>query len=269
VFVLTKTNTYTSCVKAERLAEILDRVVEHGSVDVGRLADEFDVSAATIRRDLQTLHEQGLLRRTHGGALPKPAGLEMPIRYKASRQLRQKRAIGLHAAKLVRDGDVVGMTGGTTATEVVRALADRRDLTVVTNALNIAAELVARPNIRLVVVGGNARHASYELVGPAAEGMIAQYHLDIAFVGTDGFTVTDGCTTHDEMEAHTDLAFIRQAKRAIVIADSSKIGRVTFAKICGPDAIDTLVTDSGIDPATRKAAESAHIEVIVAPVKEG
>ena len=99
--------------------------------------------------------------------------------------------------------------------------------------------------------------------------MIAQYHLDIAFIGTDGFTVTDGCTTHDEMEAHTDLAFIRQAKRTIVIADSSKIGKVTFARICGPDAIDTLVTDSGIDPATRKAAESAHIEVIVAPVKEG
>ena len=92
------------------------------------------------------------------------------------------------------------------------------------------------PNIRLVVVGGNARHASYELVGPAAEAMIAQYHLDIAFVGTDGFTVTDGCTTHDEMEAHTDLAFIRQATRTVVIADSSKIGKVTFARICGPDA---------------------------------
>ena len=100
MFVLAKTNTYTSSVKAERLAEILDRVVEHGSVDVARLAEEFDVSAATIRRDLQALHEQGLLRRTHGGALPKPAGLEMPIRYKASRQLRQKRAIGLHAAKV-------------------------------------------------------------------------------------------------------------------------------------------------------------------------
>ena len=106
----------------------------------------------------------------------------------------------------MHDGDVVGMTGGTTATEVARALADRRGLTIVTNALNIAAELVSRPNIRLVVVGGNARHASYELVGPAAEAMIAQYHLDIAFIGTDGFTVTEGCTTHDEMEAHTDLA---------------------------------------------------------------
>src|SRR6185295_18396325 len=107
---------------------------------------------------------------------------------------------------------------------------DRRDLTVVTNALNIAAELVARPNIRLVVVGGNARHASYELVGPAAEAMIAQYHLDIAFVGTDGFTVTDGCTTHDEMEAHTDLAILRQAKRTIESADTTQRRKVTFAR---------------------------------------
>jgi DeoR family transcriptional regulator of aga operon len=156
------------------------------------------------------------------------------------------------------------MTGGTTATEVARALADRRSLTVVTNALNIAAELVSRPNIRLVVVGGNARHASYELVGPAAESMIAQYHLDVAFIGTDGFTVVEGCTTHDEMEAHTDLAFIGQAARTVVIADSSKIGKVTFARICGTDMIDTLVTDSGIDPAARSAAEAADVEVIAA-----
>ena len=253
--------------KAERLGEILDRVVENGSADVAALAQEFDVSAATIRRDLQTLHGLGLVRRTHGGALPKPAGLEMPIGYKAARQLREKRAIGVAAAKLIKDGDVVSMTGGTTATEVARALADRRDLTVVTNALNIAAELVARPNIRLVVIGGNARHASYELVGPAAEAMIAQYHLDVAFVGTDGFTVGEGCTTHDEMEAHTDLAFIRQAARTVVIADSSKIGKVTFARICGPEVVNTLVTDSGIDPDMQSAIESANIEVIAASVK--
>ena len=244
------------------MGEILDRVVEDGSVDVLSLAQEFGVSAATVRRDLQALHHQGLLRRTHGGALPRPAGLELPLQYKTSRQHREKRAIGLAAAALVRDGDVVGMTGGTTATEVARAIADRR--TVVTNALNIAAELVSRPNIRLVVVGGNARHASYELVGPAAEAMIAQYHLDIAFIGTDGFTVTEGCTTHDEMEAHTDLGFIGQAARTVVIADSTKIGKVTFARICGTDVIDTLVTDPGIDTVVRTATEAAGVEVILA-----
>ena len=152
--------------KAERLGEILDRVVENGSVDVARLADEFDVSAATIRRDLQTLHEQGLLRRTHGGALPKPAGLEMPIRLQGVQAAPAEARDRPAAATLVHDGEVVGMTGGTTATEVARALADRRDLTVVTNALNIAAELVARPNIRLVVVGGNAGTPRTNWSGP-------------------------------------------------------------------------------------------------------
>ena len=115
-----------------------------------------------------------------------------------------------------------------------------------------------------MVVGGNARHASYELVGPAAEAMIAQYHLDIAFIGTDGFTVTEGCTTHDEMEAHTDLGFIGQAARTVVIADSTKIGKVTFARICGTDVIDTLVTDPGIDTVVRTATEAAGVEVILA-----
>jgi DeoR family transcriptional regulator, aga operon transcriptional repressor len=246
------------------MGEILDRVAEHGSVDVVGLAQEFRVSAATIRRDLQALHDQGLVRRTHGGALPRPAGVELPIQYKASRQHREKRAIGLAAASLVRDGDVVGMTGGTTATEVARALADRRGLTVVTNALNIAAELMSRPEIRLVVVGGNARHASYELVGPAAEAMVAQYHFDLAFIGTDGFTTTQGCTTHDEMEAHTDLAFIRQAGRTVVIADSTKLGKVTFARICGLDAVDDLITDTGADPATLASVRLAGVQVTVA-----
>jgi DeoR family transcriptional regulator of aga operon len=250
--------------RAERLSDILDHVAERGSVDVLDLAKRLDVSGATIRRDLQALHEQGLLLRTHGGAIANRSGIERPIRYKAARQQQQKRLIGAAAARLVEDGAVVGMTGGTTGTEVARALADRRDLTVVTNALNIAAELMLRPNIRLVVIGGNARHASYELVGPAAEAMVAQYHFDIAFIGTDGFSVEQGCTTHDEMEAHTDLAFTRQAGRTVVIADSTKMGKVTFARICGLDAVDDLVTDSGADSVMLAAVRIAGVQVIVA-----
>lgn len=252
--------------RAERLSEILDRVNERRSIDVADLAVEFSVSPATIRRDLQTLDTQGLLRRTHGGALPNPAGAELPIRYKASQRHRQKVAIGVAAAGLVRDGDVVGMTGGTTATEVARALANRLDITVivVTNALNIAAEFIPRPQVRLVVIGGNARHTSYELVGPAAEHMVSRYNFDISFVGADGFTVAHGCTTHDEMEAHTDLAFIRQSRRTVLIADSTKFGRVNFARICGTQDIDILVTDSGIDERMRSAVASAHMDLVIA-----
>jgi DeoR family transcriptional regulator of aga operon len=250
--------------RAERLTAVLDDIAHRGSVDVLQLAEKLGVSSATIRRDLRALHDQGLLVRTHGGAMANDVGLELPIRYKASRHHPEKRRIGVTAAKLVEDGAVIGMTGGTTATEVARALADRHDITVVTNALNIATELVLRPNIRLLVAGGKARHASYELVGPTAEAMVAEYHFDITFIGVDGLTVAEGCTTHDEMEAHTDLAFIRQSRRNVVIADSSKIGKVTFAKICDLTSVSDLVTDTNIDPTPLTALRRAGVNVTTA-----
>jgi DeoR family transcriptional regulator, aga operon transcriptional repressor len=249
--------------QSQRLDSILTRLSEHGSVEVTGLAADLGVSMATIRRDLELLESQRLLSRTHGGAVSHGVLYELPLRYRSGRHEEEKHRIADAAITRLGDARVVGLTGGTTTTEVARRLAGRT-LTIVTNALNIAAELVSRPNIRLVVVGGNARHASYELVGQAAEAMIAQYHLDISFIGTDGFTVAEGCTTHDEMEAHTDLGFIGQSARTVVIADSTKIGKVTFARICGTDVIDTLVTDAGIEASVRTAAEAADVEVIVA-----
>ena len=251
--------------RAQRLNAVLDDIAQHGSVDVLQLASRLGVSGATIRRDLRALHDQGLLVRTHGGAMASQPGLELPIRYKAERHHPEKRRIGMKAASLVEDGAVVGMTGGTTATEVARALAtDRREITVVTNALNIATELVLRPNIRLLVAGGKARHASYELVGPTAEAMVAEYHFDVAFIGVDGLTVGEGCTTHDEMEARTDLAFIRQSRRNVVIADSSKIGKITFAKICEISAVSDLITDTDIEPGAVDALSRAGVTVTTA-----
>ena len=250
-------------IRAERLNAVLDDIAEHGSVDVLQLASRLGVSGATIRRDLRALHDQGLLVRTHGGATANRA-LELPIRFKAEQHQPEKRRIGQMAASLVEDGAVVGMTGGTTATEVARALADRHDITVVTNALNIATELVLRPNIRLFVAGGKARHATYELVGPTAEAMVAAYHFDITFIGVDGLTVAEGCTTHDELEAHTDLAFIRQSRRNVVIADSSKIGKITFAKICDISAVSDLVTDADVDVASVDTLTRAGVTVTTA-----
>lgn len=253
-----------SLMRAERLNGVLGHIAEHGTVDVPQLAARFGVSGATIRRDLRDLHEQGLLVRTHGGAMANELGLELPLRHKASRNHPEKHRIGVTAAGLVSAGDVVGLTGGTTATEVARALADRQDLTVVTNALNIATELVVRPNIRLFVAGGKARHASYELVGPTAEATVSEYHFDVVFIGVDGLTVGEGCTTHDEMEAHTDLAFIQQSRRTVIIADHSKIGRVTFAKICGLSRVHDLVTDAGIEDAALAALRHAGVAVTTA-----
>ena len=188
--------------------------------------------------------------------------LELPLRHRSEKQLEEKRRIARTAAALVPDGAVVGLTGGTTTTELARALAERSGLTVVTNAVNIAAELIVRPEIRLVVIGGIARSASYELVGPAAERMLQRYHLDLAFVGADGLTAQEGCTTHDEMEAHTDRAFLRSAARTVVLADSMKIGRITFASICPLSELQDLVTDDGITAGAEKAIAACGVRVI-------
>ena len=154
----------------------------------------------------------------------------------------------------------MGMTGGTTALELARALAARRGITVVTNAINIANELVGHAGLRLVVIGGIVRQ-SYELVGPAAQAMLANYHLDIAFIGVDGLTPEEGCTTYDELEAQTDLAFLRRSPRNVVITDSSKIGRVTFARISLLSGVTDVVTDRGAHPEQLAALRDAGLQV--------
>lgn len=247
--------------KAERLSAILERVGDSGSVDVVDLASALGVSGATIRRDLQSLSASRLVLRTHGGAVAAEVGEELSVRVKATRSQQEKRRIGQAAAALVEDGAVIGMTGGTTATELARALADRRGITVVTNAINIAAELAGRSHLRLVVIGGVVRQ-SYELVGPAAEAMLANYHLDIAFIGVDGLTPEEGCTTHDEMEAQTDRCFLDRAHRSVVIADSSKIGKVTFARIAPLSRVSDIVTDVGTDPEQLVRLRETGVQVL-------
>ena len=247
--------------QADRLNVILERLSGGGTVGVAELCDELSVSAATVRRDLQLLEDQRLLLRTHGGAMAQGVLYELPLRYKSARHEQEKRRIGRAAAERVAQGAVIGLTGGTTTTEVARALVERERLTVVTNALNIASELAVRPNLKLVVTGGFARSESYELVGPLAEASLAGLNLDIVFVGVDGISIEEGLTTHHEIEAHTNLALIERARRVIVVADSSKIGRVAFARICDTDRVNELITDAAADPAVLAALSEAELQV--------
>ncbi len=249
--------------KAERLNVILDRVSADGSVAVADLARELDVSEATVRRDLQALTRDRLLVRTHGGALARDSGEEVPSRLKAVRQQDEKRRIGQAAAALVPDGAVVGLSGGTTSLELAKALSGRRGLTIVTNAVDLAAQLAGQPETHVISIGGIVRR-SLEAVGPAAEEMLTRYHLDTVFVGVDGLSADAGCTTFDEMEAQTDRAFLQQARRRVVVADSSKLGLVTFARIASLDEVTDLVTDSGADPEQVASIERAGVRVVLA-----
>jgi DeoR family transcriptional regulator of aga operon len=243
------------------MGAILERLSADGSVSVADIATELDVSAATVRRDLRLLEDQRLLGRTHGGAVPQGVVYELPLRYKSARQHQQKLRIAREAANRVADGWAIGLTGGTTTTEVARVLVDRRRLTVVTNALNIASELAVRPNLKLVVTGGVARPESYELVGPIAEASLEGLNLDMVFLAVDGISPAAGLTTHHEIEAGTNRALLQRARHVTVVADSSKLGRVAFARICPVAEVDELITDAGAENGTLTALRDAGLIV--------
>jgi DeoR family transcriptional regulator, aga operon transcriptional repressor len=247
--------------KSARLSAILERLANGGTVDVGELAEDLSASPTTIRRDLAALERQRLLARTYGGAVAHAVSYELPLRYKGVRHAEEKRRIAAAAAATVAEGMAIGLTGGTTATEVARALADRQQLTIVTNALNIASELAVRPNIKLIVTGGLARSKSYELSGPIAEASLTGLNLDVAFIGVDGVDAVAGCTTHEEVEAHTNGVMIRHARQVVLIADSSKIGKIAFARICEASAVGHLITDSAADDKAVQALTDCGMRV--------
>jgi len=250
--------------QSERLSMILERLAQTGSVAVAPLAQDLAVSSATIRRDLELLDSQRLITRTHGGAVARGLLYELPLRYKAARHQEEKLRIARAAVAHVPEGGAVGLTGGTTTTEVARAIADRPGLTIVTNALNIASELAIRPNLKLVIPGGVARSESYELVGPLAEASLQTLNLNVVFVGVDGIAVAEGLTTHHDVEANTNRVLIDRAQRVVVVADSSKLERVTFARICGVERVDVLITDDQAPPAVLAALEHAGIITVTA-----
>jgi DeoR family transcriptional regulator, aga operon transcriptional repressor len=245
--------------RAERLERILQRLSDEGSVAVSELTSSLDASAATVRRDLELLAQQKLLSRTHGGAVGNGTLYELPVRYRGGQHAGEKRRIAEAAAARIGDARTVGLSGGTTTTEVARQLRDR-ELTVVTNAVNIASELVVVPAIRLVVTGGVARPQTYELIGPLADATLATLNLDLLFIGVDGATA-EGMTTHDEIEALTDRRMVERARRVIVVCDSSKIGRAALSVICAATEVDLLITDAGASPEDVAALEEAGVEV--------
>lgn len=251
--------------RADRVSAILERVAGQGSVDAGHLADEFGVSAATIRRDLQALEDQKLLARTHGGAVAVDVAYELPVRYRVGQHREEKALIAQRAAALLPRGNLtLGLSGGTTTHMLARLLAERVDLTVVTNALNIAAELALRPRLKLIMTGGVSRTQSYELVGPIADQALAGLNMEVAVLGVDGISARGGLTTHDEIEAHTNATMIHRADRLMVVADGSKVGRNCLARICPITDAAVLVTDASADPDGIEAIRRAGTEVVVA-----
>jgi DeoR family transcriptional regulator of aga operon len=234
-----------------RLNSLLELLAERGRLDIDEVAAELSVSPATIRRDFDHLAEQQLVTRTRGGAVSNSVSYDLPLRYKTSRHATEKQRIGEATAALLRPGSVAGLTGGTTATEVARAistrtslqLADAPGVTIVTNAVNIANELAVRPQVKIVMTGGVARPQSYELIGSLAEQTLRELSLDVAILGVNAIDPEFGASTHNEGEAGINALMARQARLVIVVADSSKLAQRAFVRVCAASDVDILVTD--------------------------
>jgi DeoR family transcriptional regulator, aga operon transcriptional repressor len=257
--------------KSSRLRALLDLLAEHGRLSVSAAADILGVSEATVRRDFNSLAKQQLVTRTHGGVVATSVSYDLPVRYRGKDNDAKER-IATAAAGLVEPGQVLGFNGGTTTSSTARRLAARAELadprtqpglTVVTNALNIATEMVLRAHIRMVTLGGIARPQSYELVGPLATMVLRDLWIDHLFLGVDGFSAESGASCFHEGEAAVNALMVERSSKVTVVATADKLGRRTFARICDTGAVATLVTDKSADPEQVAKFRGLGVEVLL------
>jgi DeoR family transcriptional regulator of aga operon len=242
-----------------------------GTISVPELVVQVGTSAPSIRRDLARLEKRGLVLRTHGGVTLVEPLLYEPFRHDTSFQARElrsanaKRRIGLAASELIGEAETIGLTAGTTTTQIGRALRHRKGIAVVTNALNIGMELCNQPEIKTMITGGTLAWAwTFALAGQAALNYLRDVYMDQVFLGVTGVDLERGVTTLELEEAAVSQAMLRNAKRVIVVADSQKIGKVSAALICPISAIHVLVTDTEIPRKVHDELIARGIEVILA-----
>lgn len=230
----------------ERQKAIQQYLAKKGNASVAELFKMFNVSEMTIRRDLKDLEKKGVLRRTYGGAYPtEPAFFEMSFKAKYSVFTHEKKAIGLACAELVQDGDVIFLDSGTTTLEVAKALCSR-NVTVVTNDMNIGLTLMHHTNINLYISGGELRHGTNNLVGSKAVGFFEGIQGKKLFMGVEGVDVEAGFTIPDLEEVGIKRRMMKAVDKVIVVADHSKLGRNSMGVIAPLSAAHLLVTDAGV-----------------------
>jgi DeoR family transcriptional regulator, fructose operon transcriptional repressor len=247
----------------ERHQQIVERARAVGRVEVASLAVEFDVTTETVRRDLTALERQGLLRRVHGGAIPvERLGFEPTLATRDALLAEEKERIAKAAlAELPEEGAIL-LDAGTTTARLADVLPTDRELTVVTNAPPIAMTLSVRPNVTVLMLGGRLRGRTLAAVGDWARRALEDTLVDVAFVGTNGISVERGLTTPDTAEAEIKRAMVAAARRAVVVADHTKVGNDHFARFAGIGDVDVLVTDAGIDESLATELGTAGLRVV-------
>jgi DeoR family fructose operon transcriptional repressor len=247
----------------ERRALIEELLHKQSSVKVQELCDKFDVSSSTIRRDLSELEQEGIIRRTHGGAvLADRTKFEPSFREKRGEHLAEKKQIGKKAVDFINEGETIILDAGTTTTQLAENLTNFSNLTVVTNALNIAQTLAQGAN-EVISVGGQLKKKTLALVGPLTENSLEQLAADKVFLGINTISLAEGLTTPDLVEAQIKKTMIGRAKEVIVIADHTKFEAETFVKVADLNMVDRLITDRQINRDILKKYRQ-KVEIVVA-----
>lgn len=252
----------SSVERQERIVQLLQQQERLSLNDVCEL---FSISVATARRDFEALAETGKVRRVHGGVVPLQRALpESPILQRQLEQQDEKRRIGRLAAELVKDGETIVLTGGTTTLEVAHCLKDREKLTVITNSLPIANALADTPQISMVVLGGVFRHSEKSLIGHITEQAIADLRADKIIMGIRAINMEQGLTNDHVPETSTDRAMLRAAREVIVVADHTKFGVVSTAFVAPLNVVNTLITDTQTPTIYVSALQAMNIRVLQA-----
>ncbi|MGI9861499.1 DeoR/GlpR family DNA-binding transcription regulator [Moorella naiadis] len=251
----------------ERHQTIVELVKKNKFIKTGDLAAALGVAEVTIRRDLRLLAERGILQKVYGGVttVDDGGGIELPLSNRRAEHQAEKRAIGRAAMELIADDTAIALDAGTTTIELARLLPARKNLTVVTHSLDIALELMDNPNLNLILTGGVVRSRTHALIGPLAEGALARFKVQKSFVAVSGIDLEGGLSVTNLLEIPLKQRLLAAGEEVIILADSSKIGKTSFAHLASLDQAHRLITDAGIHPEHRQQLEARGITITIAP----
>lgn len=246
----------------ERRQRIIELLEKQFRITVTELTESLEVSEATVRRDLQELEAQGMLKRTHGGAMiDSPSHVELSFQEKEITALEEKKQIAKLAASFVEDGDTIILDAGTTVLQMIPHILHKK-VTVITNSLMAAAALSQSDSIELIVTGGRNRYKTKALVGDIVNRTFAMFHADKVFLGVNGVDLVHGITTPTIDERGIKKQMVESAKEVFVLADYSKFYKISFAKIAPIEEVDCIITDSKIEKSTIDKYDKLGIKVV-------
>ena len=259
----------------ERRRKILEELKDEGTVKTSRLADIFSVSEVTIRRDLEVLKEEGKLKKVHGGAVANEKDFqssyqgnsitfEPSFQEKSKIHQKEKKKIGEKATSLINDGSSIFVGTGTTTMQIVKNLDEMRNLTVVTNSLIHGLELSRAPDIEVLMTGGQLRKNTSALVGPIAKRSLDEIYVDTLFLGINGISIDQGFTVPTLPEAEMSRQVTTIANEVIIVADFSKFGKVSHAKVAEIDGAHKVIADDRVDDSYKEAFSDLGVELILA-----